>query len=118
MSNGVPPFGDLFSKFASLKGKMDGAARLAGERTATATVGGGMVSATANGKQEIVRVTIDKTALGTNDIAMIEDLVAAACNQALAQTKGFVQEEIQKVVSELGIPLPAGFDLSKFFPGG
>src|SRR5437867_11792735 len=116
MSNGVPPFGDLFSKFASLKTKMDDAARLAGERTATATVGGGMVSATANGKQEIVRVTIDKTALG-NDIAMIEDLVAAACNQALAQTKGFVQEEIQKIVSGLGIPLPAGFDLSKFFPG-
>ena len=70
-------------------------------------------TASATGRQEIVRITIDPQAM--TDKAMLEDLIAAACNQALAQTKGFVQEEIQKVVSQLGLPLPPGFDLSKLF---
>jgi DNA-binding YbaB/EbfC family protein len=110
---GGNPFGDMMSKFAGMKQKLDEAAKAATVRTATATVGGGMVSATANGKQEIVRVTIDPQAL--TDKSMLEDLIAAACNQALAQTKGFVQEEMQKVVTQLGIPMPPGFDLSKLF---
>jgi DNA-binding YbaB/EbfC family protein len=107
------PIGDLMSKFTGMKQKIDEAAQNAAKRTATATVGGGMVSATANGKQEITRVTIDPQALA--DKSMLEDLIAAAVNQAIAQTKGFVQDEIQKAVGALGIPLPPGFDLSKFF---
>lgn len=113
MVDPMNPLGDMLAKFSGMKAKMDEAAKAAALRTATANVGGGMVSATANGKQEIVRVTIDPTAL--TDKAMLEDLIAAACNQALTQTKGFVQEEIQKVVGAMGLPLPPGLDLSKLF---
>src|SRR5262245_15459167 len=112
------PMNDMFAKLGGFKAKLDEAAKAAGERTATVNVGGGMVSATANGKQEIVRVTIDPQALQNPDKAMLEDLVVAACNQAIAQTKGFVQEEMQKVMGQLGLPNIPGFDLSKLFGGG
>lgn len=112
-----PPFGDLLGKLGGLKAKVDEAMKAAASRTASATVGGGMVTATANGKQEIVRVKIEKSALDTNDVGMIEDLVAAACNQALQQTKSFSQEELQRLVGQFGLALPPGFDISKFFPG-
>lgn len=113
MADPQNPLGDLLSKFTGMKAKLDEAATNAQKRTVTAQVGGGMVSATANGKQEIVRVTIDPQAL--TDKTMLEDLVAAACNQALNQSRGFVQEEMQKVIGALGIPLPPGLDITKFF---
>ncbi len=112
------PMNDMLSKLGGFKAKLDEAAKAAGERTATATVGGGMVSATANGRQELVRVTIDPQALAHPDKAMLEDLIVAACNQALSQTKGFVQEEMQKAMGQLGLPMMPGFDLSKLFGGG
>ncbi|MCC6810508.1 MAG: YbaB/EbfC family nucleoid-associated protein [Deltaproteobacteria bacterium] len=113
MPDPMNPIGDMLAKFGGMKQKLDEAAKAAAQRTATVNVGGGMVSAIANGKQEIVRINIDPQAMG--DKAMLEDLIAAACNQALAQTKGFVQEEMQKVVAQLGLPLPPGFDISKLF---
>lgn len=105
------PLSEMMSKITGMRQKMEEAAENAAKRTATATVGGGMVSATANGKQEIVRITIDPQAL--TDKGMLEDLIAAAVNQAVAQTRDFVQEEIKKVAGDLGMPL--GIDLSKFF---
>lgn len=107
----TPPLGDMFSKMAGLKQKLDAASRAAAERTVTANVGGGMVQATANGKQEIVKIVLDPVTL--TDKAMLEDLIVAACNQALAQSKSVVQEEMQKVMGELG--LPPGFDFGKLF---
>jgi DNA-binding YbaB/EbfC family protein len=112
------PFTDMFAQLGGVKAKLEEASKNAAERTATVQVGGGMVSATANGRQEITRVTIDPTALANPDKTMIEDLIVAACNQALVQTKGFVQEEMQKVMGALGLPNMPGFDLSKLFGGG
>jgi DNA-binding YbaB/EbfC family protein len=106
-------FGDMLGKLTGLKAKMDEAAKAAGNRTIKATVGGGLVSATANGRQEIVKIELDPVTL--TDKAMLEDLIVAACNQAIAQTRTFTQEEMQKVVAELGVALPPGFDLSKMF---
>jgi nucleoid-associated protein EbfC len=112
------PMNDLFAKFGGVKAKLDEAAKAAGSRVATVHVGGGMVSATANGRQEIVRVEIDPQTLVSPDKAMLEDLIVAACNQALTQSKGFVQEEMQKVMGSLGLPSMPGFDMSKLFGGG
>lgn len=109
---------DMMSKLGGFKGKIDEAAKAAGERTVTAEVGGGMVSATANGRQELVRVTLDPQTLAHPDKTMLEDLIVAACNQALSQSKSIVQEEMQKAMAALGMPNIPGFDISKLFGGG
>lgn len=101
------------SKFTGMKSKFDEAAKNAQNKTVSAQVGGGMVTATVNGKQEVVRITIDPQAMG--DKTMLEDLVAAAINQAINLSRGLVQEEMQKVIATLGIPLPPGLDITKFF---
>ena len=60
--------------------------RVQGE-LATATVdgsaGGGVVKATVTGKQELVSITIDPSAVDPNDVEMLQDLVTAAVNDAL-----------------------------------
>lgn len=52
------------------------------QETATATVGGGMVTATVNGEKEVVEVKIAKELVDEGDVSAIEDLVVSAVNAA------------------------------------
>ncbi|MBL8949565.1 MAG: YbaB/EbfC family nucleoid-associated protein, partial [Myxococcaceae bacterium] len=72
--------------------------------TVEGKAGDGLVIATANGVQEIKSIKIDKKALDANDTAMLEDLITAAVNAALAQSKDHMQKELGKISG--GIKLP------------
>ena len=73
----------------------------------TGTSGGGVVNITITGKMECRRVRIDPSTLG--DAEMLEDLIAAAFNDARAKADERSNAEMQKIQS--GIGLPAGFKL-------
>lgn len=66
------------------------------ERIVEGTAGGGVVSVKANGQQEIVAVKIKPEVVDAKDVAMLEDLIAAAVNQAVKKAKDLAQAEIQK----------------------
>ena len=74
-------------------------------RTVSATVGGGLVEVTVNGALELVGVRIDPQAVDPRDVAMLQDLVRAAANQALARAKELAQQTLQQAT---GLPLPFG----------
>lgn len=78
-----------------------------------ATSGGGMVTVIANGKLEIVSIKIEKEVVNPDDKEMLEDLVAAAVNQAIQSAQAKAQEEMQKVTGGLLGGLPGGMK----FPG-
>jgi DNA-binding YbaB/EbfC family protein len=69
-----------------------------------ATAGGGMVTVEANGKQEIVAIKIDPEVVSKDDVQMLEDLVLAACNEALRKSRELVQQELGKLTGGLKIP--------------
>jgi DNA-binding YbaB/EbfC family protein len=69
-----------------------------------ATAGGGMVTVTANGLQEIIAVKIDKEVVNPEDSQMLEDLILAACNEALRKSKEMMQAEMGKLTGGLKIP--------------
>ena len=52
-------------------------------KTYTATAGGGMVSATVNGKHELVDLQIKAEAVDPDDVEMLQDMVIAAVNEAM-----------------------------------
>ena len=52
-------------------------------KTFTATAGGGMVSATVNGKHEVVGLEINPEAVDPDDVEMLQDMVIAAVNEAM-----------------------------------
>lgn len=116
MSSGNP-LDAILGNLGGLKARFEEASANASKVTATAQVGGGMVSVTANGKQEILKVKIDPTLVTSQDVTMMEDLITAATNQALRQAKDAAASEMQKIVAGLGLPFPPGFDLSKMFGG-
>lgn len=74
------------------------------EREFTAAAGGGVVSVTVNGKKEIVRLALAKDVVDPDDIEMLEDLIAAAANEALRQAEETVNEEMSRLAGGIGIP--------------
>jgi len=68
------------------------------------SAGGGMVVVRMNGRHEIVKVKIDPEVVDPQDIEMLEDLVAAACNDARAKVDEKVKEEMGKLTGGLGMP--------------
>ena len=53
------------------------------EKTVEATAGGGAVKVVANGKNEILEIEIDPDILDPEDVEMVQDIIMAACNEAL-----------------------------------
>lgn len=70
--------------------------------------GGGLVTILMTGKREARKVTIDPSLLG-DDKDMLEDLVAAAINDAVNKVAKMKKEKMADVTA--GIPLPPGFNL-------
>jgi len=70
--------------------------------------GGGLVTILMTGKREARKVTIDPSLLG-DDKDMLEDLVAAAINDAVGKVSKMKKEKMADVTA--GLPLPPGFQL-------
>ena len=71
--------------------------------------GGGMVKIRATAKGRILGVELDESLLQPSEKTMVEDLVAAAINDARAKADAAAAQEMQKMQSTL--PLPPGFKL-------
>lgn len=72
--------------------------------TVEGKAGDGLVTVVATGTQDIKTIKIDKKAIDPNDTSMLEDLITAACNAALAQSKTYAQTELDKVSGGIKIP--------------
>ena len=71
--------------------------------------GGGLVKIRASARGRIIAVDIDESLLQPSEKQMLEDLVAAALNDARAKADVAASAEMQKVTS--GLPLPPGFKM-------
>ena len=68
------------------------------------SAGGGVVKAVVTGKQELVSVTIDPSAVDPDDVDMLQDLVVAAVNDALGNSRRVAEERMSAVTGGLQIP--------------
>ncbi|HLB25231.1 MAG TPA: YbaB/EbfC family nucleoid-associated protein [Nitrospirota bacterium] len=96
--------GDLMKQAQVMQERLAKVQEEAAARTVEASSGGGMVTVTANGRMEVVSVRIEKEAVNPDDVEMLQDLVAAAANEALKKAQEMMSEEMGKVTGGLGIP--------------
>lgn len=75
-----------------------------GTITAEATAGAGYVTVKVNGRMEIQTVRVSEEAMALNDREMLEDLVAAATNQALTKVRELLAQESGKMAANIGLP--------------
>ena len=97
-------FGNMMKQAQKLQEQMMALQEEVGRKEVEATAGGGMVTVKANGKQEIVSIKIDPEVVSKDDVQMLEDLVLAACNEALRKSRELVAQEMGKLTGGLKIP--------------
>lgn len=97
-------FGNIMKEAQRLQQQMERMQAEVAEKKVEATAGGGMVTVTVSGKQEIVSIKIDPEVVSKDDVQMLEDLVLAACNEALRKSRELVQQELGKLTGGLKIP--------------
>ena len=68
-----------------------------------ATAGGGVVTAVANGKRELLRITIDPEAVDPDDVEMLQDMVVAAANEALRKADAEQAASMSKMTGGLNL---------------
>ena len=74
------------------------------QKTAEATSGGGAVSVTVNGKNEIISLSIKKEAVDPDDVEMLQDLIVAAVNEAMKKVHSELSDEMSKITGGMSIP--------------
>ncbi|MFH1915253.1 MAG: YbaB/EbfC family nucleoid-associated protein [Pseudomonadota bacterium] len=72
--------------------------------TVEASSGGGMVTVTVTGGQELVGVSIEPSVVEAGDVEMLQDLVLTAANEALKKSKELMEKELSTVTGGLNIP--------------
>ncbi len=101
---GMPNMGQLMKQAQKFQSKMAKIQEELGEKTVEASAGGGMVSAVANGKQELISIKIDPEVVDPEDVEMLEDLVLAAANDALTKAKDMMNEGMGELTKGMNIP--------------
>ncbi|MEF2649971.1 YbaB/EbfC family nucleoid-associated protein [Collinsella tanakaei] len=72
--------------------------------TIDASAGGGMVKATVNGDLELVSIQIDPDALDPEDVDLLQDMIAAAVNEAIRGVSEVASKQMSSITGGLNIP--------------
>lgn len=96
--------GNMMKQAQKLQSKMLKMQEELAEKRVEASSGGGMVKAVANGKQQILELTIEREVVDPDDVEMLQDLVLAAVNDALDKAQDMVASEMGKLTGGVNIP--------------
>ena len=101
-------FNDMMKQVQAMQANMQKAQAEIATIEAIGESGGGMVKVTMTGKHEVKRVQIEPSVIG-EDREMLEDLIAAATNDAVHKIEAKVQEKMSSLTA--GLQLPPGMKL-------
>lgn len=94
---------DILREAQNMQGKLAEMQAELARKQIEGSSGAGMVKVIANGAQEIVSIKIEPALIQDGDLEMVEDLVAAACNDALRQSKTMMESEMQRLAGGLNL---------------
>ena len=96
--------GNMMKQAQKLQNKMAKLQEELADKTVEASSGGGMVKVVANGKQQVISIDIEKEVVDPEDVEMLQDLVLAAVNDALAKSQEMVSSQMSKLTGGMNIP--------------
>lgn len=101
--------GELMRQAQQMQEKMKQVQEEAASKVIEASSGGGMVTVQVNGRQEVLSILIEPDVVNTEDIDMLQDLIAAAVNEGIRKSKEIMEEEMKKLTGGLNLNLPGLF---------
>ncbi len=101
--------GQMMQQAQEMQAKMAEMQERLAEVEVTGASGGGMIQVTLNGKGEMRKVAIDPALMDPNEVAVLEDLIVAATNDAKAKVEAQVAQRMSELTG--GLNLPPGFKL-------
>ena len=96
--------GDLLKQAQQFQQKMGEVQEELSHKVVTGMAGGGMVTATVNGKGELVGLAIEQDIVNPDDVLMLQDLIRAAVNDGLNKARDLGKEEMGKLTGGLNLP--------------
>ena len=94
--------GGMFEQAQQMQQEFQRLQESVAKKTVEATAGGGMVKVVANGKNEILSITLDPEIMKMNDKDMLQDLVTAGVNEALKAAQQMANDEMKGLLGNLG----------------
>ena len=104
MFKGITNLAGLLKQAQQIGGRLQQVSEELEARRATGAAGGGMVEVEVNGLGEVLRLSIDPSLVETKDRELLEDLMPAATNQALAKAKELHAEAIKDLTGGINLP--------------
>jgi nucleoid-associated protein EbfC len=100
----VKGLGNILKQAQEMHGKISQLQEEMANKTVEASAGGGMVNIVMNGKQQVLSIRVDPEVVNREDIDMLQDLMAAAVNEAIRKSQEMMTEEMKKITGGLNIP--------------
>lgn len=94
----------LIKQARQLEGRLAGVGEELRGKRAVGSAGGGLVELEVNGLEEVLRCRIDPSLISDGDRELLEDLVCAAANQAIAKAKQLHAEAMRNLAGGFGVP--------------
>jgi DNA-binding YbaB/EbfC family protein len=104
MAKSFGPMNHLVKQAQQMQKKMAELQEELGQKTCSASSGGGMVAVEANGHHQITSIVIQKEVVNPEDVEMLQDLILTAANDALKRAQDMVADEMKKITGGLNIP--------------
>ncbi len=104
MFKGMGKLTSLLSNLPKFQEEMVRLQERLAEITAEGDAGAGMVRVKVNGKFDLLSCTISEEAMQLNDRDMLQDLIKAAVNQAVAKAREALQAETRNTAVQFGLP--------------
>ncbi|HZX48818.1 MAG TPA: YbaB/EbfC family nucleoid-associated protein [Nitrospirota bacterium] len=98
--------GDIMKQAQKMQEQLAKVQEEAANKIVEASAGGGMVTVTANGRQEVLSVKIERDVVNPDDIEMLQDLIVAATNEALNKGRDMMADEMKSMTGGLGMNIP------------
>ncbi|GAB6138950.1 YbaB/EbfC family nucleoid-associated protein [Halanaerobaculum tunisiense] len=94
----------MMKQAQKMQSKMSDMQEELADETLDASAGGGVVTVTVNGNQEVVDIDIDPDAVDPDDAEMLEDLILAATNEAMREMQEMVDQKMGQLTGGMDLP--------------
>jgi DNA-binding YbaB/EbfC family protein len=101
--------GNLMSQMQKLQEEMAKTQAALADEELTVSAGGGMVTVVVTGQQQIRAITVNPEVVNPEDVEMLQDLLLAAVNDALDQSRKLQEDRLGALTGGMGLPPGLGF---------